>query len=118
LFAELLEGGRFFEVFAEDEAGAFDAFAGGALGASAEEFAAGRAEEQEGGEFKGFATEPDFARGLEDRTLLEALDELEMEGAEAFGFRDPAECRGGGRVCGGGGIRNDLGDERIEIFFL
>lgn len=107
--AELFEGGRFFEAFAEDEARFFDALAGGALGARAEEIAAGGAEEKKRGEFKGFAAEPDFARGLEDRALLEALDELEMKRAEAFGFADFAAL---------GGAADHVGDHRVEVFFL
>ena len=87
-FAELFEGRRFFEAFAEDQARFFDAFAGGALGARAEEVTAGGSEEKEGGQFKGFAAEPDFACGLEDGTLLEGFDELEMQCAEAFGLAD------------------------------
>lgn len=86
--AELFERRRFFQPFAQDQARAFDAFAGGALGACAEEIAACGAEEEQGGEFKGFAAEPDFAGGLEDRALLEAFDELKMKCAQAFGFAD------------------------------
>ena len=108
-FAELFEGGRFFEAFAENQARAFDAFAGRALGARAEEIAASGAEEEESGEFKGFAAEPDFASGLEDGALLEAFDELEMERAEAFRFADFAAL---------GGTANHVGDHWIEIFFL
>ena len=46
LFAEFFERGRFFEIFAKDEAGAFDAFARGALGARAEKFSASGTEEK------------------------------------------------------------------------
>ena len=88
LFAEGFESGRFGEVFAKDLAGAFDAFAGGALGACAEEFAAGGLKEEMGSKFKSLAAEPDFARRLKDRALLKALDELQVKGAEAFGSGD------------------------------
>ena len=107
--AELFQRRRFFEAFAEDQARFLDAFAGGALGARAEKVAAGRAEEKKGGEFKGFAAEPDFAGGLEDGTLLEALDELEMKRAEAFGFADFAALRG---------AADHVRDHRVEVFFL
>jgi hypothetical protein len=109
LFAEFFKGGWFGEVFAEDLADAFDAVAGDALGAGAEEFAAGGFEEEVGGEFKGFAAEPDFAGGLEDGALLEAFDELEVEGAEAFG---------GGDASSGGGAGDDVADEGVEVVFL
>lgn len=108
-FAELFEGRRFFEAFAQDQPGAFDAFARGALRARAEEIAAGGAEEKQRGEFKGLAAEPHFARGLEDGTLLETLDELEMQRAEALGLADFAAC---------GGTGNDFSNGGIEVFFL
>ena len=107
--AELFERRRVFEAFAQNDAHALDAIARRALGARAEKFTASRTEEKQRGEFKGFAAEPDFAGGLEDRTLLQALEELQMKRAQAFGFADAAEFRG---------AVHNVSDDWVEIFFL
>ncbi len=83
--AEFLEGGRFGEAFLEDDLRPANAVAGQALGAGAEEFAAGRAEEEVGGDFQGFAAKPDFVGGGENRAVAQALDQLLERGDEAFG---------------------------------
>lgn len=108
LFAERFKRRGLDEVFANDLAGAFDAFAGGALGAGAEEFLAGGLEEKVGGQFERFAAEPDFARGLENRALLEAIHQLHMQSAEAFWATD----------FGFGRAAEQVADDRIEVLFL
>lgn len=91
------------EVFTEDGLGLFDAFALGTFGAGAEEFACAGLEEALGGQFGGFAGEPDPLGGLKDRGMAEAFDEAgEFESAGIQEFRQRSGGLTGQDVANGG----------------
>ena len=84
--AQLFECRRLAQFLSQDGPDAFDSFPRRPLLPGAKEFAIGRAKEELRCELKGFAFEPQFLGGREDRGMPQAFDQGKERRAEASGW--------------------------------